>query len=155
MNLEKRRFINYQLCATTAALLSISLLLNGCAVVPATVAVQAAVGVAQAVANRPSTPAVTPASEVSRPPLNPWEDPTNPLYQRTVYFDEEAVEIKPEFLPMLRAHASYLGEHAEQQVRLEGHHDAVAAANTACHLVSNALMQCAVGYWLKVYSQRK
>lgn len=128
MNVEKLKLINAQRLLAVATLLSAGVLVSGCAVVPATVAVQAAVGVAQVMANKKSTPtentAPVPAAETSRPPpLNPWEDPANPLYQRTVYFDEEAVEIKPEFLPMLRTHASYLGSHAERRVTLEGHND--------------------------------
>ncbi|MBK1695286.1 hypothetical protein CKO09_11145 [Chromatium weissei] len=125
MSLQKNKLINNQFWCAAIALLFTSLLLNGCAAVPATVAVQAAVGVAQAVANQQSMPAEQTAAvpETTRPPLNPWEDPTSPLFQRTVYFDEEAVEIKPEFLPMLRAHARYLGEHAERRITLEGHND--------------------------------
>lgn len=55
--------------------------------------------------------------------VNPWEDPANPLFRRTLYFDYDSVEIKPEYLPLLNAHADYLGSRASRRVTLEGHTD--------------------------------
>lgn len=55
--------------------------------------------------------------------LRPWEDPKSPLYERTIYFDYDRAEIKPEYVNLLRTHARYLGEHPELAVTLEGHAD--------------------------------
>lgn len=62
--------------------------------------------------------------ESSRPTYaGPWEDPASPLYNRTLYFDYDTAEIKPEYLPLMRTHARYLGSHSETRVTLEGHTD--------------------------------
>jgi peptidoglycan-associated lipoprotein len=53
----------------------------------------------------------------------PWEDPSSPLYNRTIYFDYNTSEIKPEFTQMLREHARYLGTNRGTKVTLEGHGD--------------------------------
>jgi peptidoglycan-associated lipoprotein len=71
---------------------------------------------------RPQT--TTAPLETPRPVYaGPWEDPSNPLYQRTIYFDYDSPEIKPEYLPVLRTHARYLGTNASTRVTLEGHTD--------------------------------
>lgn len=53
----------------------------------------------------------------------PWEDPASPLYQRTIYFDYDNAEVKPEYLPVLRTHARYLGTNTGVRATLEGHTD--------------------------------
>lgn len=61
---------------------------------------------------------------VERPSYRgPWEDPTNPLYKRTIYFDYDNAEIKPEYIAVLRNHATYLGANTDTRVTLEGHTD--------------------------------
>lgn len=40
-----------------------------------------------------------------------------------VYFDYDRAEIKPEFIPIVAAHAKYLNGDANRRVRLEGHSD--------------------------------
>lgn len=40
-----------------------------------------------------------------------------------VYFDYDRAEIKPEFVPVVAAHAKYLNGNAQAKVRLEGHSD--------------------------------
>lgn len=40
-----------------------------------------------------------------------------------VYFDYDRAEIKPEFIPIIAAHAKYLNGDANRRVRLEGHSD--------------------------------
>lgn len=40
-----------------------------------------------------------------------------------VYFDYDRAEIKPEFVPIIAAHAKYLNGNANRRVRLEGHSD--------------------------------
>ncbi len=103
----------------SVGLLLATVLVAGCATPPAKEAPTAT----------PVAPAVTrletvPVTESTRPRYaGPWEDPANPLSQRTLYFDYDAVEIKPEYLTLLRLHAGYLGSHPGQRVTLEGHTD--------------------------------
>jgi peptidoglycan-associated lipoprotein len=41
----------------------------------------------------------------------------------TIYFDYDKAEIKPEFVPVVAAHAKYLNGNTARKVRLEGHTD--------------------------------
>jgi peptidoglycan-associated lipoprotein len=50
-------------------------------------------------------------------------NPSSPLYQRIIYFDYDSSDIKPQFLDILRAHASYLSTNPSAHVRLEGNTD--------------------------------
>ena len=43
--------------------------------------------------------------------------------QRSVYYDYDRYEIKPEFRPAVEAHARYLREHAEARMTIEGNGD--------------------------------
>lgn len=72
-----------------------------------------------------SLPEVTTAPvETTRPTYaGPWEDPSSPLYERTIYFDYDSAEIKPEYVALMRTHARYLGSHTDTRVTLEGHTD--------------------------------
>lgn len=40
-----------------------------------------------------------------------------------IYFDYDRAEIKPEFVPVVAAHAKFLNGNPERRVRLEGHSD--------------------------------
>ena len=40
-----------------------------------------------------------------------------------VYFDYDRAEIKPEFVPVVAAHAKFLNGNSQRKVRLEGHSD--------------------------------
>ncbi|MTW21468.1 peptidoglycan-associated lipoprotein Pal [Allochromatium palmeri] len=65
-----------------------------------------------------------PAVESIRPTYaGPWEDPASPLYERTIYFDYDTAEIKPQYLSVIRTHARYLGNQPGTRVTLEGHTD--------------------------------
>lgn len=50
-------------------------------------------------------------------------DPSSPLYQRVIYFDYDSSDIQPQFIDILRAHASYLSSDSGASVTLEGHTD--------------------------------
>jgi len=50
-------------------------------------------------------------------------DPSSPLYQRTIYFDYDSSDIRPQFIDILRAHASYLSSNSTASVTLDGHTD--------------------------------
>jgi peptidoglycan-associated lipoprotein len=54
---------------------------------------------------------------------NPLDNPDSPLSTRTIYFDFDSSEIKPEFVDVLRAHARYLASNPNVKVTLEGHTD--------------------------------
>ena len=51
------------------------------------------------------------------------DDPNSPLYEKVIYFDFDSSEIRPEFLPTLRAHADYLINTPSARLILEGHCD--------------------------------
>ena len=55
--------------------------------------------------------------------INPLTDPNNILSKRSVYFDFDKYNIKPEFKPLVEAHAKYLTTHAEASCKLEGNAD--------------------------------
>ena len=105
--------------ATSLLLGAVALVLVGCAEEPLRPPMPETVPAAP-------VPAVqTPPPEpVERPSYRgPWEDPSSPLYQRTVYFDYDSAEIKPEYIGVMRNHAAYLGAHTSTRVTLEGHTD--------------------------------
>lgn len=52
-----------------------------------------------------------------------FNDPSNPLSQRIVYFDYDSSTVRPQDLPILEAHAAYLSAHPNATVRVEGHTD--------------------------------
>lgn len=51
------------------------------------------------------------------------EDPASPLSKRVIYFDFDSNVVKPEYMPILKAHGEYLATHPERQVAVEGHTD--------------------------------
>jgi peptidoglycan-associated lipoprotein len=51
------------------------------------------------------------------------DDPNSILAKRTVYFDFDSSEVKPEDREIVLAHASYLAAHPDANVVLEGHAD--------------------------------
>jgi peptidoglycan-associated lipoprotein len=93
------------------------LLLSGCASEPT----RTPPPVPEAQARPPVATAPLPPERPSY--RGPWEDPTSPLYQRTIYFDYDSVEIKPEYIALMRNHAAYLGTNTSTRVTLEGHTD--------------------------------
>ena len=111
----------------TLPLLASALLVAGCSSTPMTPAPQTAVTpIPRPVQTpTPTPPSPPPASaEVPKPTYRgPWEDPSNPLYKRTIYFDYDSVEIKPEYLDLIRTHSAYLGTTRSQRVTLEGNTD--------------------------------
>lgn len=50
-------------------------------------------------------------------------DPKSPLFQRVIYFDYDSSDIQPQFVDVLRAHASYLAGNRDVRIMLEGHTD--------------------------------
>ncbi|WP_456404718.1 peptidoglycan-associated lipoprotein Pal [Thiolapillus sp.] len=54
---------------------------------------------------------------------SPLEDPNSPLYEKVIYFDFDTAEIRPEYVPTLRAHAEYLVNTPAVRLIIEGHAD--------------------------------
>ncbi|MGB7933514.1 MAG: peptidoglycan-associated lipoprotein Pal [Gammaproteobacteria bacterium] len=50
-------------------------------------------------------------------------DPNSPLSRRVIYFEYDSDIILPEDQDLITAHATYLNDHPEQMVTLEGHAD--------------------------------
>jgi peptidoglycan-associated lipoprotein len=75
----------------------------------------------------PSTaPAPAPQAQPVTPQqmgMNPLHDPNSILAKRSVYYDFDKSNIKPEFRPLIEAHAGYLREHGAATVRIEGNCD--------------------------------
>ncbi|MFN3544005.1 MAG: peptidoglycan-associated lipoprotein Pal [Thiobacillus sp.] len=85
----------------------------------------------------PATTAAPPAATTATPsgavggqpiaatpaPVDPRKDPSNPLFQRSVYFDFDKFEVKDQYRPMLEAHAGYLRANPNARVILQGNTD--------------------------------
>ncbi len=100
------------------------LLLAACASEPRNVAGPGTPGGAPMVATPSGSPAEATRAEPTGPRYRgPWEDPNNPLYHRTIFFDYDSTEVKPQYLDLIRTHAAYLGGNKGQRVTLEGHSD--------------------------------
>jgi len=54
---------------------------------------------------------------------HPLDDPSSPLSDRTIYFDFDKSEVKPEYRALVEAHAQYLAGNPQATVTLEGHAD--------------------------------
>jgi peptidoglycan-associated lipoprotein len=78
----------------------------------------------------PTTTAPAPAStdtrvvaNVQAPAIDPLNDPKGVLVKRSVYFDYDSFEIKPEFQTLLEAHAKFLRDNRARKIALEGNAD--------------------------------
>lgn len=67
--------------------------------------------------------AETASATVNSVESNPLTDPNNVLSKRSVYFDFDKYNIKPEFSELIAAHAKYLVQHPEVNMTLEGNAD--------------------------------
>jgi peptidoglycan-associated lipoprotein len=54
---------------------------------------------------------------------DPRKDPASPLSKRIIYFEFDSYEVKPEYQPVLEAHAGYLLAKRDAKVILQGHAD--------------------------------
>ncbi|HEU4621467.1 MAG TPA: peptidoglycan-associated lipoprotein Pal [Burkholderiaceae bacterium] len=55
--------------------------------------------------------------------IDPLNDPKGVLAKRSIYFDFDSFEIKPEFRATLEAHAKYLRDNKSRKISLEGNTD--------------------------------
>ncbi|SNX29064.1 peptidoglycan-associated lipoprotein [Polynucleobacter meluiroseus] len=53
----------------------------------------------------------------------PWNDPSSPLYQRSVYFDLNEYTVQTKYQAQLSAHASFLKGHPNQKIIIQGNTD--------------------------------
>jgi peptidoglycan-associated lipoprotein len=86
-------------------------------------------------AAQPSAPQVTPRpAPQAQPPVaqpvpqtaarvSPLNDPSNILSKRSVYYDYDNYDVKPEFRELVEAHARYLRDNPGARVTLEGNCD--------------------------------
>ncbi|MGH8292379.1 MAG: peptidoglycan-associated lipoprotein Pal [Gammaproteobacteria bacterium] len=102
-----------------SVMLALALFIAGCAKTVKPVTAPAAVTTPPAA----TAPTTTTAAAPPQTTLSPLDDPNNILYQKTVYFDFDKSNIKPDFLDLLTAHAKYLMAHPEARVRIEGYTD--------------------------------
>lgn len=55
--------------------------------------------------------------------MKPYNDPKNVLYKRSVYFDYDKFDIKPEYKDLVAAHAKYLAANKGTKVLIQGNTD--------------------------------
>lgn len=55
--------------------------------------------------------------------VNPFEDPSNPLSQRSIYFAFDSYDVASEYAPVVEAHARWLIDHPEASVVVQGNTD--------------------------------
>ena len=53
----------------------------------------------------------------------PWNDPSSPLFQRSVYFDFNEYTVQTKYQKQLSAHASYLKANPKQKIIIQGNTD--------------------------------
>jgi len=71
-----------------------------------------------------STP--VPRVEATKPGGSPFaalKDPSNILSKRTVYFDFDKFDVKPEYRPLVEAHAKFLRENPTAKMLIQGNAD--------------------------------
>ena len=67
--------------------------------------------------------AVAPVDAQSARGVDPFNDPTSPLYKKSVFFDFDSFVVKPEFQPVVEAHGKYLASTKNRRIVIEGHTD--------------------------------
>lgn len=102
-------------------------LLAACASEPKKEPVAAAPVVESAPAPAPAAkaeaPKAAPAAPAAKTEVDPLNDPTSILANRSVYYPFDVAVVQDEDKPVVQAHAKYLSEHANRKVRLEGNCD--------------------------------
>jgi len=76
----------------------------------------------------PAAPAPTPVATAapaapSKVPMNPLDDPQNILYKKSVYFDFDKYDVKPEYQALVQAHAKYIAANPGAKVAIQGNCD--------------------------------
>jgi len=50
-------------------------------------------------------------------------DPASPLSKRSIFYDFDKYDVKPEYRPLVEVHAKYLREHPEMKTLIQGNTD--------------------------------
>ena len=101
-----------------------ALALAACQSAPTQPAPEAAAQPAPAAAPQPEpTPRAAEAPAVTAAPIDPLKDPASVLSKRSVYFDFDKSQIRPEFRPTLDAHGQYLRDHRSVKILIQGNAD--------------------------------
>jgi peptidoglycan-associated lipoprotein len=105
---------------TICSVLAMSAVLTGCPKKPPTLPDSGAEPIESG-----TTTGTTSGTDVSGSELSADQRAIEQLRQTgmIVYFDYDRAEIKPEYVPIIAAHAKYLNGNANRRVRLEGHSD--------------------------------
>ena len=107
---------------TFAAVAAIAALLASCATsTPPATEPAAQPGSPQAPARQAQPPVAQPVQQAAR--VNPLNDPNNILSKRSVYYDFDKSDIKPEFNALVEAHARYLRDNSGARMTIEGNCD--------------------------------
>lgn len=64
-----------------------------------------------------------PATSQEQAKVNPLDDPNSILAKRSVYYPFDVSVVQPDDRDLVAAHATYLKDHPDQKVRLEGNCD--------------------------------
>jgi peptidoglycan-associated lipoprotein len=106
----------------TKFLLSLALgaLLSACASHPTKPSVQPGPAAASAPAAAGAQAGAAPQAGLAANPLN---NPNSILSKRSVYFDFDKSDIKPQFKPLIEAHAKYLIAHPGAHITIQGNTD--------------------------------
>jgi peptidoglycan-associated lipoprotein len=109
-------------CVLSAA----SLLLASCATEEQKPAAQAPVetkpGAPRSVETQPVKPVETPRTGAVSP-FAALKDPNNILSKRSVYFDFDKFDVKPEYRPLVEAHAKFLRDNPSAKMLVQGNAD--------------------------------
>ena len=106
-----------------AAAIAVAALLASCATsTPPATEPAAQPGTREAPARQAQPPVGKPAPQAA-PRVNPLNDPNNILSKRSVYYDFDKSDIKPEFNALVEAHARYLRDNAGARMTIEGNCD--------------------------------
>ncbi|MBI2318750.1 MAG: peptidoglycan-associated lipoprotein Pal [Betaproteobacteria bacterium] len=102
--------------------------LYGCAGEPAKEEPKAGVEERTPGAAQKPAPAVRPpaAAQPVTPPrvkIDPLKDPSNILSKRSIFYDYDKDEIKPEFRPLIEAHGKYLAQNKGAKMLIQGNCD--------------------------------
>src|SRR5205085_10351992 len=76
----------------------------------------------QAVQNRPVKPVQTPGKPGASA-FAALKDPNNILSKRSVYFDFDKFDVKPEYRSLVEAHAKFLRENPSAKMLIQGNAD--------------------------------
>lgn len=104
--------------------LLITALLGACASEPTTT--QPGAKVEDRTAQKTAPAAPTAETKPLIPPLpavNPLKDPNNILSQRSVFYDYDSFDVKPEYKALVEAHGNYLASNPNAKVFLQGNAD--------------------------------